>query len=174
MRDFSTDGRLQFRKGLIGPLTAGLLLEKFGGTDAGAAPYKPTMVGDGYLWHFLRSLTCCSMSVCRWWQYRSGNSIGFERQGELYEKDFCKSVSGYAQGVLSERLHNQLLDVQPNTWLLSHVPCRKIDAASGDEKALSGYQSPYPVATVRALRWGTSEGEDLQTHRFHYDQDRLL
>ena len=174
MWKFSTDGRLPFQKGLIGPLTAGLLLEKFGGTDAGAAPYKPTMVGDRFFWHFLLSFTYCSMSVCRWWQYRSGNSIGFERQGELYEKDFCKSVSGYAQGVLSERLHNQLLDVQPNTWLLSHVPCRKIDAASGDEKALSGYQSPYPVATVRALRWGTSEGEDLQTHRFHYDQDRLL
>lgn len=43
-RDDSTDIDLHCTQGLIGPLTAGILLERFGGTDAGAEPYKPTMV----------------------------------------------------------------------------------------------------------------------------------
>lgn len=37
-------GYLLDLQGLIGPVTAGLLLDRFGGANAGADPYKPGMV----------------------------------------------------------------------------------------------------------------------------------
>jgi hypothetical protein len=82
-------------QGLIGPLTAGLLLDKFGGTDAGAAPYKPTMVSVSSTFSLvvihnhhlcpsrLNSALTTRLAVRGRWKYGSGYVVGVVCSSEL-------------------------------------------------------------------------------------------
>lgn len=83
---------------LAGPISAGALLDAFGGADEGAAPYRPAMVrciSFHTLWAEPGKLTApCDPVVLGWRMYWRRNFLGHQCSNEHRQASMAEVLTG--------------------------------------------------------------------------------